>query len=332
MTGRTNPFDALVALLRGRVPDAVPWPRVIALANHTLLTPRVHAALTASGAADGLPPDVRDYLAFLHARNAERNGRLRAQLHEAVAALNAAGLTPVLLKGARALFTPDGGALPDRMTSDLDVAIDPDRMDDADRVLAGLGYARSSGFRGHWRPGDVGLLELRPLRPTAADDLVPVRAGDGTARVQTDAALAAHWIAHDMLKEGDLVRGRLDLRHLVDLADLGAGGIDWHGMRDRWRPGLERTAFHTQLLTAHTLFGMEIPEDVKRDRAARRQLRRRIFAARHRYLGIPSRIAGNAAWGLRRTGRILPLLRRDPRIALSRGLRTVFALRPRAKL
>lgn len=329
-----RPFDALVTVLQGRVPDGMPWPEVIALANHTLLTPRVYAALSAKNTLDRVPSDVRNYLAFLHSQNVARNERLGAQLVEAVVALNAAGLVPILLKGARPLFLSGDGPPPDRMTSDLDVAIPQDGLARAERVLADLGYTPAGETRGMWRPDDVGLFELRPWHPGPRGDadLDRVRRDGMDVLMPTEAALALHWIRHDLLKEGDLVRGRLDLRHLVDIVDLGASGLDWDLVESQTTSDRERLAFHTQLQTAHDLFGMPIPDSALRNRMAELHARRRSFMARHAKLGIPLRLTGNAAWAFRKTGRILPLLRRGPRTVLSRGLGLLFDLRPRSKL
>ena len=115
-------LDALIAGLRGHALSTTDWQSVIALANRTLLTPALFSALAHSGEIDRLPDDVREYLGFIHDRNWERNLRLRAQLAEAVAALNRRGIAPLLLKGAVPLFLSPTSRLPARMTSDLDLA------------------------------------------------------------------------------------------------------------------------------------------------------------------------------------------------------------------
>src|SRR2546423_2959302 len=112
-------LKALIAGLRGRAVSTTDWQSVIALANRTLLTPALFSALVHSGEINRLPDDVREYLRFIHDRNGERNCRLRAQLTEAVTALNRHGIVPLLLKGAIPLFFSDDKQITARMTSDL---------------------------------------------------------------------------------------------------------------------------------------------------------------------------------------------------------------------
>ena len=116
---------ALTALLRGEPAVVTDWTTVVALANKTWLSPQLYCAIERAGRLDQLPPDARDYLAFIHDSNLERNRRLRAQLLEAVAAFNGVGIWPTLLKGSVALFVPPEDGLGSRMTSDLDIGVEP---------------------------------------------------------------------------------------------------------------------------------------------------------------------------------------------------------------
>ncbi|MER8376497.1 hypothetical protein [Mesorhizobium sp. M1406] len=68
---------------------------MIAPANRTLQT---------CGQIHQLPQDMGEYLRFVHDCNRERNLRLRAQLLEAVAALNRHDIVPLRLKGAAPFF------------------------------------------------------------------------------------------------------------------------------------------------------------------------------------------------------------------------------------
>ena len=162
MTRRVATFDALVAGLRGRIADDTDWTQVIELANHTLVTPALFAALSRSGQIGKVPEEARDYLAFIHDRNRERNLRLRDQLFEGVVAFNRIGIAPLLLKGAVPLFLSDGPAVPDRMTSDLDVAVEEEELSAATDCLRSLGYEPVDDIRGMSRPQDVGPVVLCP--------------------------------------------------------------------------------------------------------------------------------------------------------------------------
>ena len=313
LIGSGTTLDALVACLRGEPPTAADWSAVFALANRTLLTPALYGALSRARRLDALPDDGRDYLAFLHARNVERNTRLRAQLIEAVGELNKFEIEPILLKGAVRLFCDAEGIIGDRITRDLDLAVDEAEGENAAECLRCLGYRDASGTRGMERPQDVGVLELRH-RPSALSAAYLPRERQERPRLITRAAVRAkipsatsraqHWIVHDLIKEGDYWRGCIDLRHLHDLAELERteGGVDWIYIRDSMPDQLGRNAVETQLLTLHSLFRTDIPPAL-RDRAiVHLQHQRRMITARHPLAGAPLRFAGNLAWGIRRLG------------------------------
>lgn len=107
-----------------------------------------------------------EYLSFLHDRNCDRNRRLRVQLLEAITALNAAAIDPILLKGAIHLFTCDEEELGARMISDLDISIAPAEMARAVPALMALDYSCFCSTRELARPDDVGVIELHD-RPNA---------------------------------------------------------------------------------------------------------------------------------------------------------------------
>jgi hypothetical protein len=116
------------------------WPAVIAAADRHRLLPALAAALADLGLLQAPPSEVAELLAAVRAANTERNQRLAAGLAEAVAALNRAGIEPVLLKGAIRLVD---GLYPDpgwRMMNDLDLLAPPGRAAETFAVLQGLGY------------------------------------------------------------------------------------------------------------------------------------------------------------------------------------------------
>mgnify|MGYP000223679195 CR=1 FL=1 len=326
-------LDALIAGLRGRLCAGIDWEAVIALANHTLLTPALFSSLTSAGNTDQIPDDVREYLQFIHDYNRERNQRLRGQLSEAVIALNRAGIVPILLKGAVPLFISSPDHLPTRMTSDLDLAVEGDEMAAAQACVERIGYLPVAGDRCLTRSQDVGTLELRPHRPVSLERAIPVEREGMQVKIPTAQSRALHWIMHDLIKEGDYWRGRIDLRHLHDLAELAdRDGVDWGQLRASAPDRSVRNAIDTQLLTLHRFFGTEIPAECARNPVAHLQCWRRIFTARHPLIGAPLRLSGNLSWGVRR------LFRPDERpprgaIDLSRRIvRTLLNARTRSKI
>lgn len=292
------PLDALIAGLCGRAVSTTDWHSVIALANRTLLTPALFSALTHSIEIHSVPPDVREYLRFIHACNCERNVRLRAQLMEAVAALNRRGIVPLLLKGAVPLFVSPADRVPARMTSDLDLSVEAADETGAQACLAKLDYVPLAGARGMARPQDAGLLELRQTQGKELGRSTLVERDCLRARIPSAEARALHWIRHDLIKEGDYWRGRIELRHLHDLAQLAqTEHVQWTSLRAAMPDERSRRALDVQLLALHDLFGVRVPCEHTQRPVIRLQHWRRIFTAKHPVIGAPVRLAGNLAWG-----------------------------------
>lgn len=296
--------------LEGRPPAEADWPMVLDIANRGWLGPALYVGLRRAGRIDEIPPPVRDYLSLLHDRNRERNRRLRAQLLEATSALNAAGIEPILLKGAIHLFTTGDEQLGARMMSDLDLGIAPGEMGRAMSALEGKGY-RSSVEHEMERPHDVGIVEFHDRASARSarylgDDLGACSrrtARDGVvARVPSATARALHFIVHDMIKEGDYWSFRLDLRHLQDLAALAGpvGGIDWQQLCGFLPAGTARQALVVQARALQDLFGVEIPPGLRPGRQAElRHVARLLCASRGRSASL-LRLIGNLSLGLHR--------------------------------
>ncbi|CDX14008.1 conserved hypothetical protein [Mesorhizobium sp. ORS 3324] len=324
MTRAGDTLDALIAGLRGRPPVGADWQDVIALANRTLLTPDLFSSLAHAGQIQGLPQDVHAYLRFVHDCNRERNLRLRAQLAEAVAALNRRGIVPLLLKGAIPLFFSVADRVPSRMTSDLDLGVEPAEEAIARMCLEGLGYTQVQGGRGAARQQDAGMLELRPVQVKGFAPPRLVERDGLRVKIPPPHSQALHWMVHDLLKEGDYWRGRIDLRHLHDLARLAkSDDMDWTALQVAMADRGARNALDTQLLALHHFFGIRIPASCMRP-MARLQHWRRVFTAKHPVLGAPLRLAGNLAWGTRRFLHAGGLARRGPLDLGRRVVRILF--------
>ena len=331
MIGGRKPLRALVSGLRGRVVEGADWGSVIALANHTLLTPTLFAALDESGKIEELPAEARAYLRFIHDCNRTRNIRLRAQLDEVVTELNRCGIVPLLLKGAVPLFLVENGTMPSRMTSDLDLGVKPSEEHPAVACVAERGYVALAGARGMSRAGDVGILELRPVSSTGPDLPEVVEREGRRVAIPHVRARATHWIMHDLLKEGDYWRGRIDLRHLYDLAHLAeTEGLQWAGLRASMPDQLSRDALDVQLLALQHFFEVDIPIECKQRLNVRLRHWRRVFTAEYPLAGGALRLSGSLAWGVRRLSRqegrdwrdLPDLSRRILRVLLGKDLRS----------
>lgn len=294
MAGERRALASLAACLRGAPPADIDWMQVIALANRSLTTPALAHAL-AGCAAPALPSDVRDLLGLMQGRNADRNRRLKAQMSEAVEALNGIGIVPVLLKGAATLATCAPDRIGARMLSDLDLLVAPAEVARTVACLRQLGYRidfQSDDPDFHVplelsRPHDVGIIDLhrRPPGPAALTGPAvldrhsrPVALSRGQARVPSPTLQVLHLVLHDQLHDGDYFRGRIDLRHLLDIRDLaGSGeGIDWPLLASLMPGHFAQNALATQLVTANRLLAVPIPARFGASGMAAFQFHRRL--------------------------------------------------------
>lgn len=211
------------------------------LAGRHGVTPMLAAGVRDAPGGAALPDDFRRYLGFVHAENGRRNGALRLQLAEAAGCLNAAGIEPVLLKGAIRLVD---GLYPDpgwRLMRDLDVLVPRDRLRRAAACLGRIGYApvQAEGPRPHRhlpplaRPEDHAPVELhgdllprRGLCP--AEDVIarsrPARLDGAAVRLPAAADQLVHLVAHDRLDDPFRRTGTIALRGVVELVLLGRAG------------------------------------------------------------------------------------------------------------
>jgi hypothetical protein len=307
------PAIALAGCIRGEPPERADWDALVALANRSWTTPRIFVSLAEAGALGAVPEEVGDYLRFVHARNLERNRRLRRQLREAVRALNAAGVVPTLLKGAVDLARERGDRLGARLVTDLDllVPLEGGAMEAARAASRALGYRALDADRPAtlFRPEDVGALELHgwPSQGRRYESLSGLEAGAietvlGRARVRVPPAhlRILQLVIHDHVKEGDDWRGSVDLRHLDDIARMLRGDIDWRALRATPRRRRERDALEDALMMAERLFGVAVPPSPERTALQTLRHHRRLMPLRHPRLGAPIRLAGDLAWACRR--------------------------------
>lgn len=116
------------------------WLDVIYVASGQLVLPNLYLGLQAHGLFDQVPDDFRETCEGFKILNTQRNARLRQQMLEISTALNAAGISPIWLKGANNLLAQDW-EMNGRMMLDLDFWIpDPDDLTGAELCLERLGY------------------------------------------------------------------------------------------------------------------------------------------------------------------------------------------------
>jgi hypothetical protein len=270
------------------------WSAPIEFANAHLLTPAMFAALKASHRLAAVPEDVRDYLKLLHGHNLERNAALRVQALEVFAAMAAADVPAMPLKGGLSQFVghfPDSGA---RLFRDTDLLVPRPSLMTAVQALERLGYVATTryepvvhAYAEFMRKGDPGAVDLHveiidanyilPARelwerasPTACNG-VPLHLPSPTDQI-------LHNVLHAQIHyTGNFYRAVLQLQQIYEFALLArhhgnikeGGAIDWPAIEARFaRHGLT-TALQSYALAATEWFALPWPLAARPTPAAR---------------------------------------------------------------
>lgn len=280
------------------MPAVADWPAIIALANKTLCSPTVATRLNDARRLADLPPDVRLFLDEMERRNGERNARLLAQLDEAAAVMNAHAIRPILLKGTAWLAhsPPEGRSA--RMLADIDLMVGADQFSAVIEQLRSIGYRLESrelepGVPAVlFRPQDAATIDLHSEYGSPStlfyryDDLAgaaaEVELSGSRVMLPSPVACTAILLLHDQLKGRDYLRGRIDLRHLLDIQSFTApfGDAEWAELNKLFGSAYARNAMRTQLLTGRKLLGMNVPGALTRGLRPRLQYGRRLIQLR----------------------------------------------------
>jgi hypothetical protein len=315
LVSRKHALRQLCACIGGTIPPDTDWRAIVSLANESLVTPALFEAMnTGSPAHPPVPAEVAAFLADVHARSRTRNQSLASTLHDALGALNGAGIVPVLLKGC-ALWA-DAGTQGSRIVCDLDLLVRPAELVCALAALRAHGFAIADDQRGRAyhpvvelsRPTDAGSIDLHQHLPGAAH--LPAL-GDIHAHCRSvavggmDAMLPSRelqilmLVLHDQLLDGHFWRGGFHLRHLLDIAALTRSEPepDWRALLGLSPTALVRSALRCELLAARRLAGAKVPDWVGRGFWARMNFaRHRLFFERPamatalRAIGLDARI------------------------------------------
>ena len=225
---------------------------------------------------------------------------LRAQLEEAVAALNERDVIPVLLKGSAILAAAAPERRATRIMADLDILVDPDQFETALQALADLDYQPDfrtppesrKQYADLKRARDVGMIDLHQEAPgpdyfyRSSGKLLAhctlISVGRGTAYLPTATFQAFMLIIHDQFQDRDYWVGEIDVRHMVELRDLAssAEGIDWNRMMSFATSPLARNAIEKQLVALAKLFAVDVPLELRQRFIPRLQFRRLLLQSR----------------------------------------------------
>jgi hypothetical protein len=249
--------------------------RLFDLANTLRLTPALASALHENALFAGVPPialpdgrrTIAKTIADELATHDERRACLTARLSEVVAACNAVGVEPLLIKGARSLWL---GGPRWRAMLDLDLLAAGPQADAIQQGLRAIGYGDPPGLRE--RPNRHHLAPLarrdahctvevhrrggnryaEPLLPTAELEAVAdaSRHDDGgRARILPAPFHVLHSLVHHHVGHSADARGLVDLKGLYEFA----ADVAQLGPEER-RTLLDRAHRHPRLLVALDLW------------------------------------------------------------------------------
>ncbi|WP_298725111.1 nucleotidyltransferase family protein [uncultured Ferrovibrio sp.] len=276
------------------------WPPILALANAHFISAALYPSLAAAQDWNSLPEDLRDYLALLHEQNGLRNSHLRQQAEEVIAAFNAAGVAPLLLKGGAALFLDYYDDPAARMIRDLDFLVPRSQADTALNALSRIGYRAVARYpEGHNAYGDFArdgapaAIDLH-LEVVDAPYLLPAASLWQQARqlcLPCGVAFAPsiqHAVLHNILHAqvhhtGNYYRGSFELRQLLDFVTLARryrDQIDWTELSGHMRSHRLTGVLHAYLLAADRLLGLPWPLPERPGMLTRWQLQRCLLQIR----------------------------------------------------
>lgn len=120
------------------------WPIALEVASEQRVATALFTRLLALGCAEKIAEDFREVLGALRLLAEERNATILAQAAHVAKALNGAGITPVLLKGAGHLASGLHEHPADRLVGDLDLLVPETAIADAVHALTAAGYTVQS--------------------------------------------------------------------------------------------------------------------------------------------------------------------------------------------
>lgn len=296
--GQEPPDDVREVLKRG-----IDWVGLAAVANACLVAPALWLALERKGLLAVVPDDFRDYLAAIHRANAARLAAMRRQAQRVLAAVNAQGTVPILLKGGARLFEAGSEDAGGRMMADLDMLVEEPHLGEALAALSRLGYVvveEAHDRRRHAvalrHPDEPAAIDLHrdagpqrdfiPLADVIAD-AAPGAADGCRYRIPSPTHRVMHLFFHSQIHDRGHVKGIIPLRHLEDFAWIAARhaqAIDWPAIRRACdRAGLHR-AWDSWLDLAARCLGVAPPTPVRQPRLAWLHYRRCLLQMDHRWL------------------------------------------------
>ncbi len=271
-----------VALRRRIDGGAIDWPDLVRAASSALVTTNLRAALMRQELSDILPAEVRTYLEGVHDLNSARNTQLAAQLAAAAGQLNAAGITPLVMKGVANLLAGVYADTGTRAIGDIDLLVAEEQLDQAKAALEAAGFRTLKDMREDMhippmaRPGDVAHIELHTRVHTGRVDALlgaaemlaeatPGQAGDAQVLIPSPTHRVLHNIIHTQIQDANYMRAGVSLRQLCDLVELRrvyGDAVDWTLVKDRLAAGGHGSALSHYVGWGERLLGQTRPPQV----------------------------------------------------------------------
>ena len=220
---------------------------LVGFANARGVTTQLAEALDKEDFKSQAPDDIRAFLKDILERTQMRMARQHEQALEAIRALNAKGVTPILLKSSADLA--QGGDITVTLASDLDFLVRDEQAAPSTQTLMDLGYKNLGADDEHTigvfiRESDVGALDLHN-RALEREDLLttPSLLAEATLHNKDGAQWlrlsptdeVIHLILHDQLQDKLHCLGEVNWRNLHRFATIiekRGEQIDWPRIQD----------------------------------------------------------------------------------------------------
>jgi hypothetical protein len=261
-------------------------PPLIWALNHRSLLPPVPVKL----AEEARAAHVTSRLSAAYGDHLRRQADLRDQLIAALAALNAEGIVPLLLKGAVHLTLPQSEWHAARAMRDIDMLVAAKQATRANAILLALGYRADPNPPPLDRhlpelhlPNRAGTIELHtealsfPARYALNTEEVFARAqnrsiGSANFQVVPPEWHLLHGLLHHQLADRGHARRILSIKGLWEFARVGAGvnSDGWNSIaaHAEYRKILDMLS--SWAVQANRLFGLEVPATLLRHPAGRK--------------------------------------------------------------
>jgi hypothetical protein len=264
--------------------QGVIFPLIWSLDQRSLLLPLPKKALAAGSVEHPTAVFQEVYRQYLTRRSHQRE-----QLCALVKALNAVGVTPLLLKGARYLLAPPRSWCEARDMRDLDILIHRDDAQKAIRSLEQIGYRLDGRFSptdqhlpSLWLDDAPSSVELhiealsysaRKILPTSDVWRHAIQASDdcGTYMSLPDEWQLLLGLLHHQVSDRGHVRRLLAVKALWEFASLGntLPAAGWQAISDQMASANQSDVLGSFVEQASQLFGMDRPSSVVISPAAR---------------------------------------------------------------